>query len=216
MGRRQIYTNPSARSWSSPWDATTPHAQPFHQTLPGYTPSELFSLDELAVELGVKRIRIKAETGRLGLPSFKVLGASYAIARHFGVNSLSDLIDAVSGRSITLYAATEGNHGRAVARVASLMGSSVKAKIFVRNSMDEHVRELISSEPSTEVVLVDGGYDDAVHLSAKEATEQVGSTEERILVMDTSWQGYEDVPQVTAFHSHFKYPALIHVLKSIL
>src|SRR5690606_8103308 len=102
----------------------------FHRTLPGYAPTPLRDVAELADELGVGRVLVKEEAGRLGLPSFKVLGASYAaaraLARRFGAADLTlDAVRAaVRGHDVRLYAATDGNHGRAVAHVAGLVGAA--------------------------------------------------------------------------------------------
>ena len=62
-------------------------------------------------------------------------------------------------RPLTLVAATDGNHGRAVARVARLLG--LGARIFVPGDMAPARREAIAGEDA-EVVVVDGTYDDAV------------------------------------------------------
>jgi threonine dehydratase len=53
-------------------------AYAFHQSLPGYWPTPLIPVPELAVELRVGRVLVKDESSRLGLPAFKVLGASWA------------------------------------------------------------------------------------------------------------------------------------------
>ena len=53
----------------------------FHQSIPGYFPSSLVKLDNLAKELGVKEVFVKDESTRFGLNAFKALGASYAIHR---------------------------------------------------------------------------------------------------------------------------------------
>ena len=53
----------------------------FHAGLPGYRPTELRELPALAGELRVGRVFVKDESARLGLPAFKVLGASWAVAR---------------------------------------------------------------------------------------------------------------------------------------
>ena len=50
----------------------------FHEALPGYAATPLRESPALAERLGVGRVLIKMETDRLGLPSFKVLGASWA------------------------------------------------------------------------------------------------------------------------------------------
>ena len=50
-----------------------------HAALPGYAPTELRSCPGLADWLGVRAVLVKDESERLGLPSFKILGASWAI-----------------------------------------------------------------------------------------------------------------------------------------
>lgn len=55
----------------------------FHRTLPGYQPTPLVALPDLAKELGVKGVYIKDESKRFGLNAFKALGASYAIHKLF-------------------------------------------------------------------------------------------------------------------------------------
>jgi hypothetical protein len=84
-------------------------ATTFHRALPGYRPTPLHDMPGLASEVGLGHVAIKDESDRLGLPAFKVLGASWAVER------------ALRERPVTsrLVAASAGNHGRAVAHVAS-------------------------------------------------------------------------------------------------
>jgi len=168
------YSRPAAREWtcrSSPNEAYA-----FHQSLPGYSPTPLVSVPELAAELGVGRLLVKDESSRLGLPAFKVLGASWAcrqvLHRHPGA---------------MLVTATDGNHGRAVARMAAHFG--VGATVFVPVVMLPETAARIAEE-GAKVVWVDGGYDDAVRWAAAFAADQPG----RALVQDTAWAGYEQVP----------------------
>jgi diaminopropionate ammonia-lyase len=42
----------------------------FHVRLPGYAPTPLLDLRDLAEQLGVGRLWVKDESARLGLPSF--------------------------------------------------------------------------------------------------------------------------------------------------
>ena len=51
--------------------------------LPGYRPTPLTSADRLAKKVGVKSVWVKEESARLGLPAFKILGASWAVYRYF-------------------------------------------------------------------------------------------------------------------------------------
>lgn len=174
MVRMNWYCLPSARDWTSP--VTPGNAHEFHRSLPGYAPTPLVSVPEVATELGVGRVLVKDESWRLGLPAFKVLGASWAchqvLARHPGV---------------ALVTATDGNHGRAVARMAA--GFGVEATVFVPEVTLPETAARIAEE-GAKVERVDGDYDAAVRRAAEFAGERPG----RALVQDTAWDGYEQVP----------------------
>lgn len=168
------YSSDSARHWSAP--TLTTEATEFHRTLAGYAPTPLVDLPALAAELGVGRVLVKDESARLGLPAFKVLGASWACQQ-------------VQKRSpgAGLVTATDGNHGRAVARMAAHF--RVDATIFVPSVMTSETAERIAAE-GAEIIRVDGDYDEAVRRAARYADEQPG----RALVQDTAWYGYTEVP----------------------
>ena len=53
----------------------------YHAKLPGYAQTPLVDLPEVAKRLGVGRVVVKDEAERLGLPSYKILGASWATYR---------------------------------------------------------------------------------------------------------------------------------------
>jgi diaminopropionate ammonia-lyase len=53
----------------------------FHKRLPGYQETPLENAPGLAHALGVSKVLVKDESSRLGLPAFKVLGASWAVYR---------------------------------------------------------------------------------------------------------------------------------------
>ncbi len=175
MTQASWYADPDARAWTA---AATPsrEARAFHQSLPGYAQTPLVSLPDLAAELGVGRVLVKDESSRLGLPAFKVLGASWACRQ---------VLEEQPGA--TLVTATDGNHGRAVARMAAHFG--VAAVVFVPSVMREQPAALIAGE-GAEVVRVDGNYDEAVRTAAAFADE----SPDRALVQDTAWPGYEQVP----------------------
>ncbi|KAK1244262.1 hypothetical protein MKX08_002400 [Trichoderma sp. CBMAI-0020] len=175
VGRRPVFFNPAAKSWTAPVTDSLDVAYQFHQQLPQYKPTKLIPLEDLAKELGVRAIHLKDETCRLGLPSFKILGASWgtfrAIAQKLSLpleSSLDSVKQALSTTSVSLYAATDGNHGRAVARMASILG--VPAQIHVPGCMHNATIELIKSE-GARVVVSDGFYDKAV-VDAREAAAQ--------------------------------------------
>ena len=73
------YSNPSARTWVSSKPVADTRA--FHRALPGYAETRLVPAPSLAAELGVAHVLVKEESLRIGLPAFKILGASYAISR---------------------------------------------------------------------------------------------------------------------------------------
>jgi len=148
-----------------------------------------------AKRLGIGRLLIKAETRRMGLPSFKILGASWAtyqaICAHIGeepepwsnINELAAKLAPL--KPFTLATATDGNHGRAIAFMARLLG--FEAKIFVPTGMASARIEAMEAEGAT-VTVVDGDYDDAVARSGREASDRC------LVVSDTSWDGYETIP----------------------
>ena len=82
--------------------------------------------------------------------------------------------------------ATDGNHGRAVARMAAHFG--VCATVFVPEVMLSETAQRIADE-GAKVVWVDGDYDETVRRAATFA-ERAGHA----LVQDTAWDDYEQVP----------------------
>jgi diaminopropionate ammonia-lyase len=162
----------------------------------GYTPTPLRHAPAAAARLGVGDVLVKDESNRLDLPSFKMLGASYAVYRALLEQLGRDpdtvpTIDALRaeldrGPRPVLSAATDGNHGRAVARMARLLG--LEALIYVPANTVRARIDGIASEGAS-VTVVDGGYDDTVRRSAADADEGC------LVISDTSWEGYERVPR---------------------
>lgn len=169
-----LFLSPESRGWLAPANAAS--AREFHRGLEGYAPTPLVDLPTLADELGVGRVLVKDESSRLGLPAFKVLGASWACHR---------VLEHQPGAH--LVTATDGNHGRAVARMAEHFG--VPATVFVPDVMLPETAARIADE-GAEVVHLDVGYDDAVRAAAAFADADPG----RALVQDTAWDGYTEVP----------------------
>ena len=186
-----------ARSYVVP-DPDESHARrAFHERLPGYGVSPLVPGDPLAERLGLGRLWVKDESSRYGLPSFKILGASWATYRALrdlggfrdaDWDTVDELARLVAARTAIrrLAAATDGNHGRAVARMARWLG--LGCSIFVPRGTAAARIDAIEGEGAT-VIVVDGGYGDAVARSADEASGEC------LVVSDTSWPGYEDIPR---------------------
>jgi diaminopropionate ammonia-lyase len=188
----RLLPNPLVRAAQS---ALPPDHAPyaFHCRFPGYAPTPLTEMAALASALGIGRIWVKDESSRLGLPSFKILGASWATYRALTARldmpgaSLDALRDALADRPpMTLATATDGNHGRAVARMAQLFGC--RAHVLVpAGTAHERIRA-IAGEGAT-VTVIDGTYDEAVAQAATEAGPDC------LVISDTSWPGYEAVPR---------------------
>jgi diaminopropionate ammonia-lyase len=137
-------------------------AAAFHHGLYGYEPTPVHNLDAIASELDVAGVHLKDESCRLGLPAFKILGASWAVER-----ALRDE-PAVRG----LVAASAGNHGRAVAHAAALRG--LACRIFLPERSLAARRQAIASE-GAEIVVVEGSYEDAVETAARAAREDAST-----------------------------------------
>jgi len=173
----------------------------YHASLPGYAPTPLAEVPALAAELGAGRVFVKDESARLGLPAFKVLGASWAVRQVLAgprpdgsappaapPPGLAGLRALAAGRpGLVLVTATDGNHGRAVARMARLCGA--RARVFVPAVTGPAARAAIAGE-GAEVVPVAGSYDEAVAAARHWARDHQGAA----LVQDTAWPGYEQVP----------------------
>jgi diaminopropionate ammonia-lyase len=168
----------------------------FHRRLPGYAPTPLVDAPLLANRLGIGKLWIKNETHRFGMPSFKILGTSWALYRALAKrletdmeqwNSLAELVNHfVPLRPLTLVTATDGNHGRAVAHLAALFG--FEAHIFVPYDMAESRINAIKQE-GARVTPINGSYDDAVKHAATLEDER------NLVLSDTSWPGYEMIPR---------------------
>ena len=188
------YSRPAARAWTGSDPGTD--ALDFHRSMPDYRPTPLRAAPALAAELGVAQLLVKDESERLGLPAFKILGASWAVNRAIcafrdrpPAGSFAELRSLVRGLDpVTLVTATDGNHGRAVARMARLL--ELPARIYLPAGVGPAALQGIRSE-GAELVQCAGRYDEAVR---RAADSTLGRPAE-ILVQDTSWPGYEQIPR---------------------
>jgi diaminopropionate ammonia-lyase len=156
---------------NTPHPATVPapaDTLAFHRALPGYEATPLVRSADLANELGLDDVFVKDESSRFGLPAFKFLGASWAIAQMLGGSSDVDELRAEASRQgiRRLTTATAGNHGRAVARMASMLG--LASTIYMPSSTAQARRDAVASE-GAEVVVVDDDYEAAVDESIRDA-----------------------------------------------
>ncbi len=171
----------------------------FHKSLPAYQSTQLKSLTAAAAKYGVGAIFVKDESSRFGLKAFKGLGGSYAVFRslceRFGMDPLSAAYCDFQApevrekcKDLTFVTATDGNHGKGVAWAASLFGC--RSYVLMPKGTVEVRRQAIEDAGASAAVITDGNYDQAVAFAARLAEEKGW-----ILVQDTSWEGYEDVPR---------------------
>jgi diaminopropionate ammonia-lyase len=171
---------------------TEPRPIDFHRHLPAYRATRLVELPDPPA--AVTRAIMKLEVDRFGLPSFKVLGASWAVAHRVAgwlgdsapVADLAELRGALDRRGMrpTIVAATDGNHGRAVAWSARQLGCP--ADIHVPAGTARSRLDGIAGE-GARVHIVDGDYDATVAA----ASDLAAAEADRLLVQDTTVPGHE-------------------------
>ena len=173
-------------------------ASNFHKSFPQYEVTPLTRLSGLAGHLGLKRLYVKDESYRFGLNAFKVLGGSYAIARYIAQQTGKDVSEipynVLTSEKLreefgqaTFFTATDGNHGRGIAWAANKLGQ--KCVVRMPKGTTQTRLENIAKENAT-VTIENLNYDDCVRMAAKEAE----NTEHGIMVQDTAWEGYEEIP----------------------
>ena len=166
---------------------------------PRHAPTPLHALPGLARELGIGQIFYKDEGERFGFGAFKALGGVYAVGRQLqkivrertgATPGFADLVsrthaDLLAG--ITVTAASSGNHGRAVAAGARLFGCRCTILLPAFASTE---KEAMIRRRGAEILRIDGGYDQALEECRRLAREQ-----QWLLVSDTSWDGYAEIPR---------------------
>lgn len=169
----------------------------FHETFPMYQQTPLAELKETAKVLGLGNLYVKDESYRFGLNAFKVLGGSHAIGKYLAgklgkeLEEISyDVLISEETREklgdITFVTATDGNHGRGVAWTANQFKQ--KSVVYMpKGSAQERLDNIRAA--GADASITDMNYDDAVRLASKHAQEN-----EWVLVQDTAWEGYEEIP----------------------
>ena len=169
----------------------------FHTGMPSYVPTPLVSLKDRASELGLEQFLVKDESKRFGLNAFKGLGGSYAIGKYLcerlGIPVDEQAYGKLTAKEVqerlgelTFVTATDGNHGRGVAWAAKIFGQ--KAVVYMpKGSAQERLENIRAQGAQAEILPVN--YDDAVRHAA-----QMGEEKGWVLVQDTAWPGYEEIP----------------------
>ncbi|MBV6651193.1 MAG: pyridoxal-phosphate dependent enzyme [Hoeflea sp.] len=155
----------------------------FFAGVTGIAPSPLLNLPERASELGVGALYIKDERDRLGLGSFKALGAAYAIAKQafakIEAGAASDPASALNGT--TFVCASAGNHGLSLAEGARMFGAA--AVVFVSETVPEAFAERLR-ERGAQVVRAGAIYEDSMAEAERQAQENGWQ-----LLSDSTWPG---------------------------
>lgn len=169
----------------------------YHQSFPAYSKTPLADLKNLAKNIGLKSFRVKDESYRFGLNAFKVLGGSYSMgqwmAQKLGLKesemSYQKLTSPEAKKAlgdVTFVSATDGNHGRGVAWTAKELGQ--KSVIYMpKGSALERLENIRACGAEAEILEMN--YDEAVRLANSKA-----ETEGWVMVQDTAWDGYEEIP----------------------
>lgn len=157
---------------------------------PAAAVTPLVDCPALASALGLGHLWIKDERARMGLGSFKALGAAFAIAKA-AHQKLGDRVfaDGQAGRALvgtTYVAATAGNHGLSIAAGARVFGAN--AVIYVAETVPQGFVDRLLGY-GAEVVRAGEDYAGSL-VAAKDAAAKNGWH----LLSDTSWPGYTKDP----------------------
>jgi diaminopropionate ammonia-lyase len=148
--------------------------------------SPLLDLPELAKTLGVGALLIKDERNRIGLGSFKALGAAYAIAKR-AEQKIQDGLARYSHSAlegVTFACASAGNHGLSLATGAPIFGA--QAVVFVAETVPEAFPARLQ-EKGAKVVRVGENYEASMEEAQRQAAEN-----NWILLPDSTWPGMVD------------------------
>jgi len=166
----------------------------FHVRLPGYSPTPLLDLDDLARDLGIGRLWVKDESRRYQMHSFELLGAAWALyrevlgrlGRRVRWETIDELIAGIAPvGALRVVAVSDSEFGVAVARAAKLFGFD--AVVYVPGEMSPARLAAIDAEGAA-AVAIPGGYDAALAAAATETGDDT------VIISDSSWGGFEEIP----------------------
>lgn len=154
---------------------------------PVHAETPLLDLPDAADRAGVAQVFAKDERGRMGLGSFKALGAAHAIAcAAADTVEGDDWARALAGR--VFVTASAGNHGLSVAAGARVFGA--KAVIYLSETVPESFASRLAGM-GAEPIREGATYEDSM-AAAEGAAAERGWT----LLSDSSWPGYVEWPRL--------------------
>ncbi|PXW72067.1 diaminopropionate ammonia-lyase [Loktanella sp. PT4BL] len=154
---------------------------------PAHHATPLLDCEGLARITGAARVVLKDERTRMGLGSFKALGAAHVIARDAADvvrDTGVDWCNALNGRSYV--AASAGNHGLSLAAGAAVFGA--RAVIYLADTVPEGFAARLRAK-GAEVVRAGANYEESMAAASVAAEE--GDLQ---LLSDGSWPGYTRLP----------------------
>jgi diaminopropionate ammonia-lyase len=146
----------------------------------------------LAARWGVARLQLKDERDRMGLGSFKALGAGHAVARMAAERidrpgapaAEAEMATALAG---TVFAcASAGNHGLSVAASARVFGA--QAVVYLGTGVPEAFARRLHGY-GAQVVRAGDDYE-----ASMAAVQDDAAGNGWVLLSDSSWPGYVEVP----------------------
>ena len=149
---------------------------------PVYVKTPLHDCKVLAKSLGVKSLYIKDERPRMGLGSFKALGATYAIAKEAAKSALINESPNKALIGKTFITASAGNHGLSLAAGARIFGAS--AVVYLSETVPKKFAEKLR-EKGAEVVIEGEDYEASMKAASKRAAQESWN-----LLSDSTWEGY--------------------------
>lgn len=150
---------------------------------PAHSATPLTASDALAAVLGVNAIYFKDERTRMGLGSFKALGAAYAIAKLAAarVDDPASARGALAGE--TFVTASAGNHGLSVAAGARVFGAN--SVIYLAETVPPGFADRLRAF-GAEVVVEGANYAASMAAASKAADDNGWS-----LLSDGTWEDYD-------------------------
>jgi diaminopropionate ammonia-lyase len=222
--KSQFFLNQTARRSESALPRPTRAPLAFHRRLPGYQPTPLIDAPELARRLGIGQVLVKDESKRLGLPAFKILGASWAVYRTLEKRAAMEGSAGGRGRCLASVTAAHPGHAEAcpsgvfepwstVAELAERL-AALKPLTLVTATDGNHGRGVahvaalfgfaarIFVPAGTAQARIDGITSEGAIVRVVDGTYDdavacaAREADERCLVIsDTSWPGYEEIPR---------------------
>ena len=170
----------------------------FHQTIPGYKPTPMVDMKNMAKNLNVGKLWTKDESKRFDLNAYKFLGVSYALALELATDqkvedlnwgTIQKLVSGMETKPLFI-GATDGNFGYALAFAAKLLGC--EAIIFMpKEAVDGRI--IRTRVLGADVRKLQLGFDETV-IEARSEAERLCKKRKVMYVQDTTLDNYWDIP----------------------